>query len=137
MANGTPAEEPVEILPPPPPKRKQPDPMFDLHNNIQRIPPPAGVAHVSGRTVHVPAYLRSTKLPAAKPSTQMRVQEVLREFGVNPNRLIMPTIRNVNRLESLMNATQALVDMKKQVDRVETEVRILKAQKETAGHMGV
>lgn len=52
------------------------------------------------------------------------------ELGVNGEKLVMPTRSNVEELEGLFGAVTALVDMKRQVDRVSQEVRMLRAQKE-------
>jgi hypothetical protein len=42
----------------------------------------------------------------------------------------MPTRSNIEEFDGLLNAVSALVDMKRQVDRVSQEVRLLRAQKE-------
>jgi DNA methyltransferase 1-associated protein 1 len=55
---------------------------------------------------------------------------MLEELGVNATRLIMPTKTNADKFEALLGAAQNLLDMKKQVDRAEQELRILRAQKE-------
>lgn len=105
----------------------------------------------SSRTLHVPATFRSTRLPppiapvggkpttaSASAATTARVHDLLlRQHGVNPARLIMPTRGNVQRLERLVSATGWMVEMKKQVDRLEAEVRVLKGQKAmaTSGHV--
>jgi DNA methyltransferase 1-associated protein 1 len=52
------------------------------------------------------------------------------ELGVETQRLVMPTRNNVDALEKVLEAGSALVDMKRQVDRVEQELRKLRAQRE-------
>jgi len=52
------------------------------------------------------------------------------ELGVETQRLIMPTRTNVDTLDGVLAAGAALVDMKRQVDRVEQELRTLRAQRE-------
>jgi DNA methyltransferase 1-associated protein 1 len=65
-----------------------------------------------------------------RPATAVKVTAMLEELGVNPARLIMPTKTNLDKLESLLAAAQNLLEMKKQVDRAEQELRILRAQKD-------
>jgi len=50
------------------------------------------------------------------------------ELGIPHVRLVMPTRENCAQLESLLDATSALVETKKVVDRVDQEIRILKAR---------
>lgn len=47
------------------------------------------------------------------------------ELGVSHTRLVMPTRDNCAQLESLLEAAGALVETKKQVDRIEQEIRVL------------
>ena len=47
------------------------------------------------------------------------------ELGVSHTRLVMPTRDNCAHLESLLEAASALVETKKQVDRIEQEMRVL------------
>ena len=53
------------------------------------------------------------------------------ELGVETQRLVMPTRTNLDALDGVLSAGAALVDMKRQVDRVEQELRTLRAQRET------
>lgn len=55
---------------------------------------------------------------------------LIEEMGINPHRLIMPTRENLDILEALFQASAALVDMKRQVDRVELELKTLRAQRQ-------
>lgn len=48
----------------------------------------------------------------------------------------MPTRGNVERMESLQSAAVGLLEMKKNVDRVEQEIRTLRAQKEALEDQG-
>lgn len=52
------------------------------------------------------------------------------ELGVETQRLVMPTRTNLDALEGVFVAGAALVDMKRQVDRVEQELRTLRTQRE-------
>lgn len=47
------------------------------------------------------------------------------ELGVTHTRLVMPTKDNCAQLESLLEAASALMETKKQVDRIEQEIRVL------------
>lgn len=72
-------------------------------------------------------HLRSTEVQLPKPAANMpKIIECLQEVGINHTRLVMPTRENVAALESVFEAANALVEMKKAVDRVEQEMRILK-----------
>lgn len=48
----------------------------------------------------------------------------------------MPTRGNVERMESLQSAAVGLLEMKKNVDRIEQEIRTLRAQKEALEDQG-
>ncbi|GJJ07086.1 hypothetical protein Clacol_001285 [Clathrus columnatus] len=77
----------------------------------------------STKTAHTPAHLRSSKLPYPKTSIAPRVTAALAEMRVNITRLVMPTKENVQRLETLIEATTTMIDMKKAVDRLDHEIR--------------
>ncbi|WWD20813.1 hypothetical protein CI109_105290 [Kwoniella shandongensis] len=80
--------------------------------------------------VDKPAHLRSTKLPLPKPTAAIRITELLNELGISAHKLVMPTRGNLEMFESLLQASGALIDMKRQVDRVEQELRTVRAQRE-------
>lgn len=73
-------------------------------------------------------HLRSFKLPAPKAAIAPKVTQALTELGINHARLVMPTRENCARLESLIEATTALIDTKKIVDRVEQDIRVLRVR---------
>jgi DNA methyltransferase 1-associated protein 1 len=73
-------------------------------------------------------HLRSFKLPAPKAALLPKVTQALTELGINHTRLVMPTRENCARLESLIEATTALIDTKKVVDRVEQDIRVLRVR---------
>lgn len=121
--------------PAPPAAKKQKDSAaFDLTHCIYRVPPqpiaPNSSHLASKHPVHQPAHLRSSKMPTPKPNTAIRVTELLSEMGLNIHRLVMPTRSNLDALDGVLHAAAALVDMKRQVDRVEQEIRTVKAQRE-------
>jgi DNA methyltransferase 1-associated protein 1 len=76
-------------------------------------------------------YLRSSKPPALKTSLAPRIQAVLAEQKINM-RLAMPTRANMERLEALVQTITALLDCKKQVERAEGELKMLKIRKGAA-----
>lgn len=69
-------------------------------------------------------------MPIPKANAATRIMEVLREMGINSQRLVMPTRDNLDMLSTVLQAASGLIDMKRQVDRVEQELRTLSAQKE-------
>ncbi|KAF8476508.1 hypothetical protein JB92DRAFT_2769952 [Gautieria morchelliformis] len=77
----------------------------------------------STKTAHVPAHLRSTKLPTPKASIAPKVTTLLGELGISPMRLVMPTKDNIQYLEGLLDAAGVLIDTKKSVDRINQEIR--------------
>ena len=80
----------------------------------------------STKAAHQPAFLRSYKIPTVRAAVQPRVAHVLSETGLLADRLVMPTLENVQLLEQLLNATTALVETRKVVERVEQDIRVYK-----------
>jgi DNA methyltransferase 1-associated protein 1 len=99
--------------------------ILDAQHCIVRVePPPSSITKVT----HVPVHLRSFKLPAPKATILPKVTQVLTELGINHTRLVIPTRENCARLESLIEASAALIDTKKIVDRVEQDIRVLRVR---------
>lgn len=69
-------------------------------------------------------------MPTPKASAAIRITELLVELGLNPQRLTMPTRANLEAFDGVLQAAGALVDMKRQMDRVDQELRTLRAQRE-------
>ncbi|KAL5487600.1 SWC4 [Sanghuangporus weigelae] len=80
------------------------------------------------KAAHQPVFLRSYKIPSPRTSHHQRVAQALSELGLRHDRLVMPTFENVQQLEQLLSAAGALVETKKVVDRVDHEIRVLKAR---------
>lgn len=80
------------------------------------------------KAAHTGVYLRSYKLPQPKAPSAARVAQVLGELGISHTRLVMPTRDNCAQLENLLDAATALVETKKVVDKVEQDIRIMKAR---------
>jgi DNA methyltransferase 1-associated protein 1 len=74
-------------------------------------------------------------LPQIKPSNQIKVEAILAELAVS-QRLVMPTRDNVEKLDALVAAISTLVETKKQVDRSDHEVAVLKKRKESGEMAG-
>ncbi|KAK9480680.1 hypothetical protein V1514DRAFT_325115 [Lipomyces japonicus] len=73
-------------------------------------------------------FLRSTKISTLKPTVQAKVSSVLTELGIS-QKLAMPTAKVCERFEMLQQSISVLLEAKKQVDKLEAEVKVLKAQK--------
>ena len=89
---------------------------------ITRVDPPT--VSSSTKVTHQPVYLRSFKIPAPRAAVAPKVSQILTELGISYTRLVMPTRDNCLALESLLDATTALVDIKKVVDKVEHDIRL-------------
>jgi DNA methyltransferase 1-associated protein 1 len=98
----------------------------DLANCIIRTDPPTTVPIT--KAAHQPAYLRSFKLPVPKAAIAPKVTAALAELGISHSRLVMPTRDNSLLLESLIDATSALAETKRLVDKAEYEIRLVKTR---------
>ncbi|KAK7031301.1 swr complex subunit [Paramarasmius palmivorus] len=91
------------------------------------------------KAAHTPSYMRSYKLPVPKAAIAPKVTQALAELGIQHSRLVMPTKDNCALLESLLEATTALVETKKVIDRVDYEIKVLQSQldiRDTEGEGG-
>lgn len=73
-------------------------------------------------------YLRSTKIATYKQALQAKMNLVLAELGIPP-RPVMPTGKVCAKFDSLQHSISVLLEAKKQADKLETEIRILRTQK--------
>ncbi|KIJ57071.1 hypothetical protein M422DRAFT_57555 [Sphaerobolus stellatus SS14] len=80
----------------------------------------------STKSSHQLAHLRSTKIPWPKASVAQRVNTLTGEMGVNANRLVMPTLNNIQLLDGVLEAATLLAETKKVVDRLDQEIRTQK-----------
>jgi len=76
--------------------------------------------------------LRSARTPQPKASLAPKINAALAELNIS-TRLIMPTKANQDRLEGLINAIGTLIELKRQVDRSEYEIGVLRARKGVTG----
>jgi len=63
-----------------------------------------------------------------KAAIAPKVTQALAELGISLSRLVMPTRDNVAQLESLLEATMALIEMKRVVDKVDYDIEVLRTQ---------
>ncbi|KAF9481813.1 hypothetical protein BDN70DRAFT_875754 [Pholiota conissans] len=97
---------------------------FDAQHCIIRTETPSTGA--ATKAAHQPAYLRSYKLPSPKPAIAPKITQALAELGISLTRLVMPTRDTTASLEALLDATTALVETKRVVDRVNQEIGVQK-----------
>jgi len=105
----------------------------DTSRCILRLPlaTPSNGSHLAAKhPMHLPVYLRSTKLPVPRLNASVRISELVNEIGISTQKLVMPTRSNLEEFDALLIATGALVDMKRQVERVGQELRMLRAQRD-------
>jgi DNA methyltransferase 1-associated protein 1 len=98
--------------------------VVDAQHCITRI----DLSSQNTKTSHQAAALRSYKLPIPKQAMSNKVSQTLSEHGINVSRLVMPTRESLLHLESLIEATTLLLETKKNVDRVEHDIRVMKAK---------
>lgn len=75
-------------------------------------------------------YLRSTKITTYKPALQSKVATILQELEL-PSRPVMPTAKVCAKMESLLQSITVLLQAKKQLDELETELKI---KQDTSGN---
>jgi hypothetical protein len=97
----------------------------DIQHCIQRF---EVTPNTSNKIGNVPVYLRSVKTPTPKTALTAKVHGILDEMGVGYQRLVMPTQNNLTQLKGVFEACEALVETKRAVDRVEQDIRVLKAR---------
>ncbi|KAJ7577338.1 hypothetical protein C8J56DRAFT_1113331 [Mycena floridula] len=78
------------------------------------------------KAAHQPAYLCTFKLPVPKAAIAPKFAQSLAELGIIHSRLVMPTRDNSMLLESLLDATVALIETKKAVDKVDFDIGVAK-----------
>lgn len=80
------------------------------------------------KAAHQAAYIRSFKLPVPKAAIAPKIAQAFSELGLSHSRLVMPTRENCAQFEALLEATTALVETKRVVDKVEYDIQVLKGQ---------
>ena len=80
------------------------------------------------KSSHQAVALRTYKIPTPKQALATKVSQTLGEHGINSSRLVMPTRENLLHLESLIEATTLLLETRKNVDKVEQDIRVMKGK---------
>lgn len=78
-------------------------------------------------------YLRSSKIATYKQALQAKMDQALAELGI-PSRPVMPTGKVCAKFDSLQHSISVLLEAKKQADKLETEIQIIRAQKSGNAH---
>lgn len=73
-------------------------------------------------------YLRSSKITTYKQALQSKIHQVLAELGISA-RPIMPTAKVTAKFDSLQQSISVLLETKKQADKLETEIQVLRTQR--------
>ena len=97
---------------------------LDAQHCIVRVETPATGA--ATKAAHQPAYLRSYKLPTPKAAIAPKITQALAELGISLTRLVMPTRETTALLEALLENTTTLIETKRQVDKVDYDIQVLK-----------
>lgn len=85
------------------------------------------------KAAHQSVYLRSFKIPVPKAAVAPKVSQALGELGIVYSRLVMPTRDNCTQLEALLEATTALVEIKKVADKIDFDIQVMKAKLKMTG----
>lgn len=102
-------------------------PLVDATHCITRTD---NVLGTSTKSSSQPVHFRSSRIPIPKQNLLSKITAIVAENGISISRLVMPTKPNIERMEALQVAAAGLLDMKKNVDRVEQEIRTLKVQRD-------
>ncbi|KAG8846154.1 swr complex subunit [Tulasnella sp. 330] len=106
-----------------------PETTFDPVNCLTQVVPSSAHPQLSAtKAAHRAVHLRSSLIPVPKAAALARINGIISETGLHPGKLVMPTAANIERMEALQAAAGGLADMKRLVDKVEQEVKILKAR---------
>lgn len=73
-------------------------------------------------------HFRSNKISTAKPTIQSKVNAILTELSL-PARPIMPTARVCAKFESIQQSIGVLLEAKKQADKLDAEIKVLRGEK--------
>ena len=88
-----------------------------------------GGSLASTKSAHQAAYLRSQRIPTPKSNNAAKIKEALAELQINFDRLVMPTRDTINQLDTLLEAAGQLVEAKRALDRIDSEIRIMKQKR--------
>lgn len=105
-----------------------PETTFDPVNCLTQLVPSSSHPLLSAKSAHKSVHLRSSLIPTPKAAVLTKVTSVFSEMNLSHSKLVMPSTANIEKMEALMAATGGLVDMKRMVDKVEQEVRVLRSR---------
>lgn len=72
--------------------------------------------------------VRSSRLAPVKSGIAAKVSAALAETGIS-TQLIMPTKTNLGKLDDLQSALGQMVELKKAVDRIQGEIRLVRKKR--------
>ncbi|GAA5887666.1 hypothetical protein JCM5296_004452 [Sporobolomyces johnsonii] len=98
----------------------------DAANCIERHPAPS----ISAPKAHMwpSVAVRSSRIAPVKSGVAQKVSAALGELSLS-TQLIMPTKTNIGKLDELQQALAQMVEVKKAVDRIQGEMRLVKKKK--------
>ncbi|KAG0341259.1 swr complex subunit [Podila horticola] len=82
------------------------------------------------------AYMRSQKMTPVVSTKQQRVQATLTQLGL-PLKPAMPTATVMSKWDLLTNNIVSLLDLKKQVDKLESDLKVAKIRRGSASGSGL
>lgn len=93
---------------------------------VERHPAPSAVAPKASMWPSV--AVRSSRLAPVKSGIAQKVAVALTETGLSTH-LIMPTKTNIAKLDELQAALSQMIELKKAVDRIQGEIRLVRKKK--------
>ncbi|BGP04839.1 SWR1-complex protein 4 [Rhodotorula toruloides] len=93
---------------------------------VERHPAPSAVAPKASMWPSV--AVRSSRLAPVKSGIAQKVAAALTETGLSTH-LIMPTKTNIAKLDDLQAALSQMIELKKAVDRIQGEIRLVRKKK--------
>lgn len=101
---------------------------IDAANCIERHPAPSVSAPKAN--IWPSVGVRSSRITAVKPGIAAKVSAALTELGLTTH-LVMPTKTNIEKLDTLHASLAQMIELKKAVDRIQGEIRMVKKKKDT------
>ncbi|GAA6050472.1 hypothetical protein JCM3770_002613 [Rhodotorula araucariae] len=98
----------------------------DAALGVERHPAPTVAAPKASMWPSI--AVRSSRLPPVKSGIAAKVSAALAETGIS-TQLIMPTKTNLGKLEDLQTALGQMVELKKAVDRIQSEIRLVRKKR--------
>lgn len=99
----------------------------DAANCIERHPAPSVSAPKAN--IWPSVGVRSSRIAPVKPGVASKVAAALTELGISTH-LVMPTKANIEKIDTLQASLAQMVELKKAVDRIQSEIRMVKKKKD-------